>query len=490
MSNEYVKIITPNVNKNVPTKETVENLLSQNSIKSELITLVAAGWDSTTKQQTININGILADESKQLIIVTPTITDFNNYTTAGIRVLSQAANSLTFVCDTIPTVALNVYITMQNVNVDTSKNIYGVHCEASTGSMPAVLTRTNDAVNFTNPIVAQSATAEGSSPFDNILPWAGMVRSTHPQAGEVVAIPKFYFKITKNIDYSDNYTGSMDIQISMTKHDGFICSPAHMDRGDGVGERDTIYVGRYLCEPGNLKSISGVEATSQGSRGPSRDRIHNLGSTVWQYDILTHYTIQLLYLVEYANWNTNVIGSGNSMNDITGLTDNMKYHTGTVGQSLQYRNIENLWSNIEYFVDGLNFRQSGLGIRSMQIIANPSEYTDEIDNTKGKFTTLQTWDPGFELPFTSEVLQPVSAYFISENVQEQDEGYPWFIVPMCSLSSSSLGSAYAITYDNAEYVPLAGGADSTGYPNLFTIRCENHENYPSHCGGCRLVVLP
>lgn len=58
MSNEYVKIVTPNVNKNVPTKETVENLLSQNSIKSELITLVAAGWDSTTKQQTININGI------------------------------------------------------------------------------------------------------------------------------------------------------------------------------------------------------------------------------------------------------------------------------------------------------------------------------------------------------------------------------------------------------------------------------------------------
>lgn len=85
------------------------------------------------------------------------------------------------------------------------------------------------------------------SPFDNLMPWSGMVRSSDPAAGELVAIPKFWFKWTKS--------GSrLKLQIADKATPGFHVSPAHADRGDGKGERNTVYIGRYHCHTSNWKS--------------------------------------------------------------------------------------------------------------------------------------------------------------------------------------------------------------------------------------------
>lgn len=96
-------------------------------------------------------------------------------------------------------------------------------------------TRTDAAANFTDPQPAVAG-GTGSSPFDNIMPWSGMVRSTDPNAGEVVAIPKFYFK------WETDGTKATGLKISMEKKPGFSTSPSHMDRGDGKGERDVIVI--------------------------------------------------------------------------------------------------------------------------------------------------------------------------------------------------------------------------------------------------------
>lgn len=54
----------------------------------------------------------------------------------------------------------------------------------------------------------------------------------------LVKIPKFWVKVTHS---------PFKVQIADQATDGFQVSPAHRDRGDGVGERDVVYIGRYEC---------------------------------------------------------------------------------------------------------------------------------------------------------------------------------------------------------------------------------------------------
>ena len=80
------------------------------------VTLTVAGWNSSTKQQTVTVAGVLADETAQRIDWMPKSTSLNASTAAGIQCISQAANSLTFRCSTVPTAAITLYITIQPVN--------------------------------------------------------------------------------------------------------------------------------------------------------------------------------------------------------------------------------------------------------------------------------------------------------------------------------------------------------------------------------------
>lgn len=81
--------------------------------KAVTITLASGGWSSNT--QTVTVNGILADETKQLIQVNPASASRTAYISAGIICSGQAANSLTFTCTTTPTSNLTVYVTYQEV---------------------------------------------------------------------------------------------------------------------------------------------------------------------------------------------------------------------------------------------------------------------------------------------------------------------------------------------------------------------------------------
>ncbi len=83
--------------------------------KMVTITLTAAGWDATAKTQTATVTGVLADETKQVIIPSPAKASMAAYYEAGIICTGQAANSLTFTCETVPTAALTVYVAIQGV---------------------------------------------------------------------------------------------------------------------------------------------------------------------------------------------------------------------------------------------------------------------------------------------------------------------------------------------------------------------------------------
>lgn len=81
------------------------------------VTLTVAGWNSSTKQQTVTCTGVLADVTKQDIHPRPVDTSYDNaWKTYGIKCIKQAANSLTFQCNKIPTSAVDIYVTITNLN--------------------------------------------------------------------------------------------------------------------------------------------------------------------------------------------------------------------------------------------------------------------------------------------------------------------------------------------------------------------------------------
>ena len=81
------------------------------------VTLSASGWNSSTKQQTVTCSGVLSDATQQLLIPTPVNTAAGNpYDEASIQMVAQGANSVTFYADTVPTVGIDVYVTIYPIN--------------------------------------------------------------------------------------------------------------------------------------------------------------------------------------------------------------------------------------------------------------------------------------------------------------------------------------------------------------------------------------
>lgn len=77
------------------------------------VTLQADAWDENN-EQTVTIPGVLADESKQLVISTPTSANQNAFYAAGIRMVSQSTDAVTFRCNGVPEEDLTVYVALIN----------------------------------------------------------------------------------------------------------------------------------------------------------------------------------------------------------------------------------------------------------------------------------------------------------------------------------------------------------------------------------------
>lgn len=349
--------------------------------------------------------------------------------------------------------------------------VFGVSWDGSTSTR---WTRTDDAALFSDPNPAIN-NGTGSSPFDSIMPWAGMVRVSDPDVGELVAIPKFYFKI----EYANSSKPrGLKIQISSEQFQGSQISPAHADRGDGIGIRDVIYVGRYQCAS-DYKSKTGVLPIANKTRSSFRTGIHSLGTDIWQWDYATLETIQLLYLVEYADWNSQVkigygCGNGSSFEN-TGSTDNMQYHTGTNASSrttyghIQYRNIEGLWDNALAFCDGIYFSSY-----YPFIIKNPSLFSDVSNGTNANI-------------YASLAGSNISIMTIS-----QVDGLKWVMIPTATDSNSNFNTRICdagYVANNSVVVYVGGSWNRTLARGMF-----NFSSAPANTAtaqiGSRLMKLP
>ena len=95
----------------------VQTMLAAGEVKMRKVTLTTAGWNSSTKQQSVAVSGILADGTKQRVICSPVDESYDSaWNTCYVQCVGHETDSLTFQCDEIPTAAVEVYVSIQPVS--------------------------------------------------------------------------------------------------------------------------------------------------------------------------------------------------------------------------------------------------------------------------------------------------------------------------------------------------------------------------------------
>lgn len=340
--------------------------------------------------------------------------------------------------------------------------IYGVQWD---GTASTKWDRTDASKDYEDPNPAVGGNG-GTSPFDDLMPWAGMTVTNDSAAGSLVRIPKFYFKWTKS-------GSTLKLQIADGPVEGFYVSPAHMDRGDGKGERNEVFVGQYHCVSG-YKSDNGTPL-ARITRDAARKGIAALGDGIYQFDYAMRVTIQMLYLVEFADWNSQTTigyGCGNNSAAQAQNTNAFNYHTGTgvaarttYGVGVKYRNIVGLWDNVYDWMDGCYYNSSGLNV-----ILNPNNFSDTAGGT------LVGNMPSSGYPNAMKVGTAV--------------GYEWCLLPETTGGSNTTYVPGNWNFNASSPCLRCGGNYGQGLGRgLFYVSCNAAAN--SNAGiGCRLQKLP
>lgn len=341
--------------------------------------------------------------------------------------------------------------------------IYGVEWDW-TSSGPTKGTRTDAAAGFSDPNPAVN-NGNGSSPFDNLMPWAGMVKETRT-GGVMVKEPKYWYKWTK--------TGKkLKLQIADGPVEGFHVDPVNMDRGDGLGELNFSYIARYHCASGTYKSETNKAQQVSITRSAARTSIHNLGANIWQMDFAQMWYVGMLFLVEFADWNGERIGRGCSASgskENNGKTDAMQYHTGTTAANrdtygyTQYRNIEGWWDNVYDWMDGCYYNSNGLNV-----IKNPNQFSDSANGTL--------------------VGKPVAGYPSDFTIPTQS-GLEWALFPSAAAGSTTNYVPDSWNFDGSNPCLYHGGNyNQSQSRGPFCVNCSGASNTGTGIG-CRLQERP
>lgn len=221
--------------------------------------------------------------------------------------------------------------------------------------------------------------AETIADYDNpqIVAWADLTGAS----GQVMAkLPRVYYR-----EVLDGNGVLVRIEISPIKLIGFSCHPKFV-RPDGT-EREFIYIGAYEASNSGsnvLQSISGVAPLTSQTLETFRTRAFARGAGWYPYDFWTQHLIQLLFYINYANFNSQTSLPGyterTTWNDaykrVTGRSDILTTLNGTITADLagldadlndanwrgseknianRFLFVENIFGHIWKFMDGCAF---------------------------------------------------------------------------------------------------------------------------------------
>lgn len=346
------------------------------------------------------------------------------------------------------------------IDIESLTSVFGVSWDSSQPSTALTrLTKANDpnklvTVDITTEPVPAVGTGSGSSPFDNYMPWMGMEEyniintsgkvlnkkgesgftRTNISVPVMVKIPEFYYKIEKSGSIFRYYVADGPV-------DGLSLHP-------GSGDN---YLGRYEAGEASsgtmgliLASYSGTTPSVSKTRSTFRDYARNMASGFQLRDIAAWCAYDLLYLVEYADFNSQEkIGPGivnATAVHKTGETDAMVYHTGRANSgdnaAVQYRGIENPWGNVSGFIDGINVYG-----QSVYICTDPEIYTDDTDTN---------------YPY-SNIKLPTSGWIKGLGFSSV---FPWAFIPNAN-GGSSISYIPDYTYSGHEWKVLNAGGHIT-----------------------------
>ena len=190
----------------------------------------------------------------------------------------------------------------------------------------------------------------------------------------MVEIPKFWYKY-------ENVGGVHKWLISDTAQTGYEVHPAFIRGGVEKSFRYyCAYQGYTLSE--KLISGSGRVPTSNKTRTTFRTEAAANGAGWSQIDWNLLTAVQLLYLVEYANFNTQAmlgqgITRGSTYTAVTGSSNSLgnasSPSTNTSTQFMSYRGIENWYGQIFKFIDGVNISSYVYYVNN-----NPATFADDV----------------------------------------------------------------------------------------------------------------
>lgn len=264
---------------------------------------------------------------------------------------------------------------LEEIAKGTDTAIYGVSREIANSS--SAWRRIGASIGLHANATHDGTTVEND--FDNIYPYNAIKTVNINDDGEVIAeygdanfsfdgtngevmtyIPEFYFK-------REVKDGTETIQIS--EH--------HFK--DSTHSR-AFYIARYTTST-NTHSISGVASLVSQTISTFRTQARAKG-TGWGLLDYHIFILQMLYLVEYADYNSqSILGLGHSASDSTaqidcGGCDVLGMKSGCLvndgKHAMIYRGVENIFGNIWQFVDGLGIKDN-----VSYISYNPTDYANE-----------------------------------------------------------------------------------------------------------------
>lgn len=353
------------------TKSIVLVLANNDEITIPVSDLVNEYYADNTTLELKTVNGKLTFNVKSGVYVeaqTGKGLSTNDYTTSEKNKLAGIASGAQV--NKIEKILVNGVeqsITDKTVNIEvktTDNKVYGIRRSLTSNTSPA-WERIEDSVGLVT-----NATKNGTAVtnnFDNIYPWSDIITYNYDitaQAitayygdptfkfngsnGEVLTrIPEFYYKryVANNYEY---------ILISKEKKDGYIKS-------------EQFSVGRYTYSgsASRVYSRSGYEPFRNYNITNARAYARALGDGFGQMD-WHYFIIQMLYLVEYANYDCQTtLGQGRTASSNTtpnnsGGCDSLGMRSGCLGNdgtySVIYRGIEDPYGNIWQFIDGINIQ--------------------------------------------------------------------------------------------------------------------------------------
>lgn len=289
------------------------------------------------------------------------------------------------------------------------------------------------------------------------------------QGQVMVEVPRFYVKHSFD---SDEHSW----QVSSRPAVGYHLHPAFRPGGLDI---DAFYIGAfegaisgngqgsniltsYNLGSDRLQSVAGLQAVVNGQRSEFRAVSANRGAGWQQEDFWIRGALQILFMVEYGDLNSqDVLGDGftdwssgtrddhvvASNTNVIGLTGWSLRHgnknadlsggNAHVGSYMSYRGIENFWGHIWKWMDGVNYNNGRVYLSN-----NPADYEDDQQGHPYEDTGLN---------------QPDSNGYVS-GLHDYPDG---FIVSANSGSGDTYMSDY-YWYNSGWRVALVGGTLNSG----------------------------